>query len=174
MGKFTQGLLDTDLILKTLDIEAGQIMLDAGCGNGYVSKLLAERVGQSGKVYALDKNNYFIQTLKKETQGSNIEPIEVDITSRIPLNDSSIDIIYVSTVMHIFSSKQIQDFLQEAKRLLKPNGTLAIVEIAKEETPFGPPLESRYSPQELKEIVPMLPGDTVQVGEHFYMQLFQN
>jgi len=64
--------------------------------------------------------------------------------------------------------------LGEVNCLLKPNGVLAIVEIAKEETPFGPPLDLRFSPEELKEIVPMVPLDTIQVGEHFYMQMFRN
>lgn len=37
-----------------------------------------------------------------------------------------------------------------------------------------PPLKIRYFPEELKKIVPMVPGNTVQVGEHFYMQIFKN
>jgi hypothetical protein len=44
----------------------------------------------------------------------------------------------------------------------------------KKETPFGPPLNIRYSPEELKEIVPMAPLSTIQVGEHFYLQMFGN
>jgi uncharacterized GH25 family protein len=60
------------------------------------------------------------------------------------------------------------------KRLLKPNAYLAIVEVEKKETPFGPPLNSRYSPEDLKKIVPLVPVNTVQVGEHFYMQIFQD
>ena len=51
----------------------------------------------------------------------------------------------------------------------KPDAILAIVEIEKKETPFGPPMELRYSPQELKEIVPLASVNTVQIGKHFYM-----
>ena len=36
--KFSEGLLNGELILKTLNIQAGQTILDAGCGNGYMSK----------------------------------------------------------------------------------------------------------------------------------------
>ena len=173
-GKFTEGLLDNGLILKTLNIKAGRTILDAGCGNGYMSKLFSNEVTQSGKVYALDPDKYFIQVLKSETQGTNIETIEGDITRTTQLNESSVDLIYISTVIHGFSKNQMQSFLREVKRLLKPEGTLAIVEIEKKETPFGPPLKLRYSPEELKKLVPLVPGNTVQVGEHFYMQIFQN
>jgi len=68
----------------------------------------------------------------------------------------------------------MQGFIREVGRLLKPDSTLAIVETEKKETLFGPPLESRYSPEELKQIVPMIPGNTVRVGEHFYLQIFLN
>jgi hypothetical protein len=67
----------------------------------------------------------------------------------------------------------MQGFLQEVKRLLKPGAMLAIVEIEKKKTPFGPPLELRYSPEELRETVPLVPVNTVKAGEHFYMQIFR-
>lgn len=173
-GRFTEGLLDSKLILKELKIKAGQTILDAGCGNGYMAKLFSKEVGQSGKVYALDSNSYFIEILKLEVKGTNIETIEGDITKPTQLKASSIDIIYLSTVFHVFSQQQRQGFLQEVIRLLKHKALLAIVEIEKKETPFGPPLNLRYSPEELKKTIPLILVNTVQVGEHFYMQIFQN
>ncbi len=68
----------------------------------------------------------------------------------------------------------MQGFIRETKRLLKPEALLAIVEIEKKETPFGPSMELRRSPEELKEAIPLVPVDTVQVGDHFYMQVFRN
>jgi ubiquinone/menaquinone biosynthesis C-methylase UbiE len=173
-GKSSESFLNKGLILKTLNIQAGQIILDAGCGNGYMSKVFSKKVGTSGKVYAIDPDTESIQVLKKETQGTNIEAIEGDITKPTPLNQSSVDLIYLSTVIHGFSKQQMQGFLREAKRLLKPDAALAIVEIEKKETPFGPPLDIRFSPEELKEIVPLAPLNTLQVGEHFYMMIFKN
>ncbi len=173
-GKSSESFLNKELILKALNIQAGHTILDAGCGNGYMSKVFSSKVTQSGKVYAMDPDAEAIEALRIETQGTNIEAIEGDITKPILLNQSSVDLIYVSTVIHGFSKQQTQDFLEEAKRLLKPNATLAIVEIEKKETPFGPPLKIRFSPEELKDIVPLAPLNTITVGEHFYMQIFSN
>jgi ubiquinone/menaquinone biosynthesis C-methylase UbiE len=173
-GRFTEGLIDSKLVLKALDIEAGQTILDAGCGNGYMAKLFSQQVGRSGKVYALDLNPHFTEILKNEVKGTNIETIEGDITKPTRLKPTSIDIIYLSTVFHVFSQHQRQGFLQEVKRLLKLKAFLAIVEIEKKETLFGPPLNLRYSPEELKKTVLLNPVNTVQVGEHFYMQIFRN
>jgi len=173
-GQTTEGLLDIKLILKALNILPGQTILDAGCGNGYMSKLFSNEVTQSGKVYALDPDRQIIDVLKDEIKGTNIEAIEGDITGQTPLKESSIDHIFLSTVIHAFSQQQIRGFLNEAKRILKPDALLEIVEIEKKETPFGPPLELRFSPEELKEIVPLAAVKTARVGEHFYMQIFRN
>jgi len=172
--KSTESFLNKELILKAINIQIGQTILDAGCGNGYMSKVFSKEVTESGKVYALDPNTEFIEVLRKETQGTNIEAMEGDITKPTQINRSSVDLIYLSAVIHRFSKQQMQGFLREAKRLLKPNAVLAIVEIEKKETPFGPPLNIRLSPEDLKDIVPLALLNTVQVGEHFYIQIFKN
>ena len=173
-GKFTEGLLNHEVILKALDIKAGQTILDAGCGSGYMSKIFSKAVSHSGKVYALDRDHYFIDVLQDGTKGTNIKALEGDITTPTKLKRSSTDLVYISTVIHGLSQQQIHGFLREAKRLLKSDALLAIVEIEKKETPFGPPLRIRYSPDDLKQIIPMIPKTTVKVGEYFYMQIFQN
>jgi ubiquinone/menaquinone biosynthesis C-methylase UbiE len=173
-GKFSEGLIDQERVINALNIKSGQNILDAGCGNGYMSKAFAKWISPSGKVYALDEDTHFINILKTETQGTNIETMECDITQPLPIEQASVDLVYISTVIHGFSSQQLQDFLREAKRILKIDGRLAIVEIEKKETAFGPPMNIRFSPEELKEVVPMTPLNTVQVGKHFYMQVFKN
>ena len=155
-----------------LALRPGQVVVDAGCGSGYMSKLFSKKVGPRGKVFALDPNSHFIGVLEAETRGTPIETIEGDITRSTPIDPSSVDLIYTSTVIHGFSKPQMQGFLKEVQRLLKPRGILAIVEIEKIETSFGPPLNIRFSPEELKAIVPLAPVATIPVAEYFYLQTF--
>jgi len=172
-GKSSEILLDKRKILANLPITPGQIILDAGCGNGYMSKEFYRLTGKLGKVYALDPDAVSIDTLTAETLNTNIEAFVGDITKQTELGASYLDLVYISTVIHGFSGTQMTGFLNEVKRLLKPNGTLAIVEIKKEDTPFGPPLDMRFSPEELKVIIDLKPTQCVEVGEFFYMQLFE-
>ena len=172
-GRSSESLLDKKIILKELDFFPGQTILDAGCGNGYMSKEFAALVNPGGKVYAIDPDEDAMETLQAQTKGSNIIPQVGDITKTIELKDSTLDLIYVSTVLHGFSRSQMDSFQKEAKRLLKPKGILAIVEINKEPTPFGPPLDIRFSPQELQEIITLAPKKTLEVGQFFYMQTFE-
>ena len=173
-GKSSESFLDKDIILRELNILPGQTILDAGCGNGYMSKEFSRVLNNTGKVYALDPDREAIETLKEETKGTNIETIEADITKTTPIEESSIDLIYLSTVLHGFQEDQIANFQKEIKRLLKPNARLAIVEIQKQDTPFGPPLDIRFSPEELIQTVNLNPKALVEVGQYFYMQIFEN
>ncbi len=170
-GKSSERILDKGQILAGLSIAPGQTILDAGCGNGYMAKKFAEIAGETAKIYALDPDAVLIDVLKSETVGANIEPFVGDITKKTKLAASSIDLIYLSTVVHGFSKTQMEGFLKEVKRLLKPNGRLAIVEI-KKEAPFGPPLEIRFSPEELRLTIDLTPTGLIDVGEYFYMQIF--
>ncbi len=173
-GKSSESLLDKDVILRVLDIKPGQTILDAGCGNGYMAKEFSQRVGDAGMVYALDPDDISISCLQRETEGANIVSIVGDITVPTELPASAFDLIYLSTVVHGFSSEQMQGFTAEAKRLLAPAGRLAIVEIVKRATPFGPPVEMRLSPDELENTLGLKAVDLVDVGEYFYLQIFQS
>ena len=172
-GKSSESHLNKDIILKELNICSGQTILDAGCGNGYMSKEFSKLLNNTGKVYALDPDKAALDMLKEETKGTNIETIEGDITKRTQIKGSSVDLIYLSTVFHGFSEGKIDGFQKEIKRLLKANAILSIVEIKKEKTPFGPPLNVRFSPDELKEIITLIPKSLVDVGDYFYMQTFE-
>lgn len=174
MKKFSEGLLNNDTILANLNIHAGQTILDAGCGNGYMAKKFSKMVEDTGKIYALDVDRFSIANLKKEIENTNITALVGDITKSTGLATSSIDLVYLSTVFHIFSNAQIVGFAAEIKRILKTNAVLAIVNIKKEETPFGPPVKIRSSPEELRLKLPFTPKNLVTIGDHFYMQTFEN
>lgn len=171
-GKSSESHLDKDTILRELDIRAGLTILDAGCGNGYMAKEFARVLEDAGEVLALDIDAEAIEALRTEAGAAGIEAMVGDITKRTPLVTSSIDLIYLSAVFHGFSVDEIQGFRKEARRLLKPGGRLAVVEFRNVETPFGPPLDIRLSPDDLIEAVKLAPLAIVEVGEYFFMQVF--
>jgi len=172
-GKSSERFINKELVLSELHILPGQIILDAGCGNGYMSKAFSRLVNNTGQVYAIDADSNSIAALKNDLKDTNLTPILGDITKTTPLAASSVDLIYAATVLHGFSQSDMDGFQKEVTRLLKPQGVLAIVEIKKEPTPFGPPLEIRFSPQELQEAIPLAPKKLVDLGEFFYLQLFE-
>ena len=172
-GKYSDSFLDKNIVLNELRIYPGQVILDAGCGNGYMAKSFARLLRESGRVYALDPDELSINKLKKETKNTIIDAFVGDITRETKIDKSSVDLVYISTVMHGFLGHQMEGFIKEAKRILKPDGELAVLEIIKETTPFGPPMEVRLSPDELIQKLQLTPKKTIKIGENFYLQTFR-
>jgi len=171
--KFTQGLLHEEAILAQLEIRPGQSVLDAGCGNGYMARLFARLVGNAGTVYALDTDKRQIERLREEISDENVILLVGDITRQTKLAQGSVDLIYLSTVFHVFTPAQVAGFDCEVRRLLRPDGRLAVVNINKEETDFGPPMAMRSAPEELRQQLSLRPTTLMKAGKHFYLQLFE-
>ena len=173
-GNTTERLLDVNGILDNLRIQLGETIMDAGCGGGYMSLRFAELTGSRGEVIALDRFPVSASDFFAESPFSNIRPVTADISKTTPLLPASIDLLYMSNVYHIFSDSQREGFVSEVRRLLKPGGRLAIVEIDKKDMPFGPPLSGRSSPEELARDIPLENAGCSRAGEHFFMQVFKN
>ena len=171
-GKSSEKILDKTLILELLKILPGQHILDAGCGDGYMAKEFSKLAGPDGKVYAIDIYEQSINQLRNETATSNITAMTGDVTKRTVIESASIDLVYLSTVFHGFTASQKEGFLREMKRILKTGGILAVVEINKYDTLFGPPSDIRYSPEEIIEAIDLEPETFTAIGDYFYMQTF--
>src|SRR5206468_8251332 len=57
-------------------ITAGQTVLDVGCGPGYAALDLAEIVGPSGRVVALDRSRRFLDALERSRDQRGLVQIE--------------------------------------------------------------------------------------------------
>jgi len=105
-------------------IKAGFHVLDYGCGPGSYIIPLAELVGESGKVYALDIHPLAIQkvqaiTLKKQL--ANLETILSDCQTGLP--DNTLDAVLLYAAFHHLSDSDV--VLKELYRVLKPDGILS-------------------------------------------------
>lgn len=172
-GNSTERLLQINWILENLEIKPGETVMDAGCGGGYMSLLFAELTGAQGEVIALDRFSTAAADLFTDSSFDNIRQIVSDITTTTPIQSGSVDLLYLSNVYHIFSGEQRLSFKSEARRLLKPDGRLAIVEIDKKPMPFGPQQSYRVSPEELVRDINLKAAGDCRAGEHFFMQVFR-
>lgn len=152
-GPSSACLHDPKTVLKHVPLKAGHVFVDLGCGAGDYTIEASTIVRANGKVYALDKWRYLIDKLSEtiESMGlDNITPMTADITLPLPINDSSVDVVFIATVLHIFDLDQVgASIFAEVARILKPGGCLAVVECKKEDQPFGPLKHQRNSPDEI-------------------------
>ncbi len=122
------GGLKAQLSLFTKLITPYEHAIDIGCGaGGDISLLLAGRCKQ---VTAIDIQEEVIQEFKEALQKrgiENITPIAADMVN-IPLPNECADLVLMSQVLHYATSPD--SALKEAIRLLKPHGTLALLDLA--------------------------------------------
>lgn len=148
---------DVNLVFEKLDLKEGQIFLDLGCGAGDYSIKASSYVGDSGIIYALDQWKEIENRLNNKAKLlgiKNLRALTSDIKDKILLDDKTCDVCFICTVIHgIDLSKYGKNLFEELHRITKKKGRLAIIEIKKEETSFGPPMEIRLSPDELESLI---------------------
>ncbi len=151
--------MNVSKIFDMAGIEKGNKVADIGCHEGYLSFHLSKRVGESGKVFAVDVEEYRLDRLKeyaKERKVQNIEVILGDYDNP-KLTKGSVDVVIVMDTYH--EMDDYMEILGHIKKALKPNGRILILEKLKkqkrgksrEEQARGHTLSSKYVKEELKE-----------------------
>lgn len=146
---------DPQLIFKEFGLEKGSVIVDLGCGPGDYALESARIVGESGMVYALDKQSELLDALKERaTQASlaNIRTVACEITGSLPVPDHCADVCIAITVLHVpaVSARRGQVFAQ-VKRVLKPGGRLITIDVKSEDASFGRPVHMRISPEDMEK-----------------------
>jgi len=164
-------LLPPEQTLIRLGLHEGDIMADIGCGIGYFSIPASKIVGDSGQILALDILPEMLQDVEMKIKENNISNIKTILTEEndFKLGDDKITIAFISTVLHEVNEKE--KFLIEIKRNLSPKGRIAIVELQKITSEFGPPIGHRLDKMDLIEILDTLEFlniSTIDIGENFY------
>lgn len=65
------------IMLEVLELEEGQKVLEIGTGSGYNAALLAELVGNSGKVYSVERLEALAETGRRNLEEAGYEEVEV-------------------------------------------------------------------------------------------------
>lgn len=174
-GRSSREILDPSRVLNAIGLKEGDIFLDAGSGDGYMSIAASSVVGEKGEIYAVDIYEESMEILTKEIENKNIKnimPIIADISKKIPLKDGSVDICYMANVLHGFvENDNVDEVMREIKRIIKPKGTFAIIEFKKIQNTPGPPMNIRITPKIIREIVErhnMTFERVEEVGDYHY------
>lgn len=175
-GKSSRDILGAEEVLKATGLKKGDIFLDAGCGDGYISIEASNIVGIHGKIFALDVYPESIETVRKEIKKrdlNNIEAIVADVTNIIPLDENSVDSVLMANVLHGFvEGGEVSEVMANIVKVLKPEGIFNVIEFRKVESNRGPPFNVRLSPDEVVGILEDYGFDVVdnyEIGEYHYI-----
>jgi len=108
-------------------VQRGQLVVDLGCGPGYFTIALAEAVGPSGKVFAIDVDKKALDHLRKRADRHpdlNIEIREASATNLNMIGDETIDFILAYGLLCSMTPEHQELAIKEMKRVLKSDGRI--------------------------------------------------
>ena len=115
-------------IVDWMNLNQGMTVLEIGPGPGTFTFEAARRVGERGRVYAIDIQAPIVRGLKRKIRESKFNNINVDLASAyvLPYPDNHFDRIFMITVLGEIPDKQRA--LVEFMRVLKDEGYFAVGE----------------------------------------------
>ena len=162
-----------------LNLDPGMLVADFGSGSGFYTIEAARAVGPSGKVYSIDIQRELLKRTLLNASRDHLHNIEI-ITGDLEkaggarIKDSLVNFVIVANLLFQIGNKK--NLLDEAKRILKPQGKLAIIDWTDSFGGIGP-RESEVVDERKARALAEEAGFTferkIQAGEHHYGLVFK-
>ena len=111
---------------------SGRDVLDVGCGDGFHLPRFAAR---ARRVVGVEPHEPLVRRARSRAAELSTVEVAVGSAQRLPLPDASFDLVHARTAY--FFGPGCQPGLREADRVLRPGGTLAIVDLDGTVGPYG-------------------------------------
>jgi len=108
-------------------IQAGDSVLDVGCGTGAVTLMAKTRAGKDGHVYGIDPAPEMIAVARSKAAHKGLEiDYRLGVIEALPFPDASIEVVTSSLMIHHLPDDLKMRGLAEIHRVLKPGGRLLV------------------------------------------------
>jgi predicted methyltransferase len=115
-------------VMDALGVGAGSAVADVGCGPGYFTFHLAERVGPAGHVYAVDIDEGALTSVRQRASRDDLGQIETirGDTDDPHLPSAGLDAALIVNAYH--EMREYDAMLAGIYRALKPGGRLGVID----------------------------------------------
>lgn len=149
------GFLDTQRIISELQLTDGMHVGDFGAGSGFFTAEAARKVGESGRIYAVDVQLGPLEAIQSRAESMGLKNIEIvradlEVLGGTNIPSDALDIVLLANVL--FQSEQKDNIVAEAYRTLKSGGKLLIIDWRKGGGGAVPD-EMRSDPQSMQAVV---------------------
>jgi len=119
-------------IVAALELQPGMSVADIGAGTGLFTRIFARQVGDTGKVYAVDIAENFIDNILRTARVQELNNIEGIVNdqhaSHLPQN--AVDVVFICDTYHHFEYPR--SMLASIRQALRSGGKLVIIDFRKQ------------------------------------------
>ena len=165
--------------IEQFDLDQGISVADLGAGTGAYSLLAGKKVGEDGRVFAVEVQKELVEKIKQTAQAEHIFNIEsvwgdIEKINGTKLQDSSMDAVIISNVL--FQAEDKETLIKEAWRILKMNRRILFVDWLGAFGGLGPLEEQIISAEKAKELFANNGFEydkEIQTGDQHYGLIFR-
>ena len=112
------------VLLKHLPLRQNLRVLDLGCGDGFPTLEIAQRLGNTARVTGIDPWSDAIRKAKRKSEIMDIQNVEFveGNATHLPFEDHSFDLIVSNLLINNLSDHSV--VMSECRRVAKPNAIL--------------------------------------------------
>lgn len=121
-----------EAMLRSVGMEHGMRVLDAGCGSGSHLPWIADLVGPIGFIRAIDLAAANIEIVRRRVDEWRLPcPIDAQVGSlvTIPFPDHTFDAVWCANVAQFFTDDELPAVLREFGRVTRPGGIVAVKDV---------------------------------------------
>jgi predicted methyltransferase len=136
-----------DQVMDALRVAEGTTVADLGAGGGWFTMRLARRVGQNGRVYAVDVQRLMIEAIQRRVQREglgNVTPVQGEYDDPKLPADARTDAVLIVDAFHEMEDPIL--LLKNVAKTLKPHGRIGIIDYREGEGGPGPDAAQRVPP----------------------------
>lgn len=128
-------------MLKYVSVMPGMRVADFGAGSGAYTSVLLDRIGEEGRVYALDALPQSLESIRRTAEGAGKQCMTLcaEFEDALPLRDNLIDVAIVANTLHAVDPTRRQHFVYELGRVVVPGGQVLVLDWAGSFDSMGPP-----------------------------------
>ena len=124
-------------LITAAAIQPQHNILDLGCGTGMLTLMIKNR-HPDARVRGLDGDSKALAIARRKAEAANDEVVfDKGFSYDLPYPDAAFDRVLSSLVFHHLTHQRKVETLHEVRRILKPGGTLFIVDFGKPATAIG-------------------------------------